>query len=109
MCTINPENLLVTSGGLYTGVAGIGYMFMRAALSPTYARSEDERVKLMEKALHYMEMPLQYYGRPARKVDLADSSSFLLGALGVHTLNAAILTYLGQYIGSKVGGPCKHA
>lgn len=78
-------------GGLYVGIAGIGYMFCHMSLSPTFA---GERSKLIEKGLEYIEPALEYAER--QKNDKSQKSAFLLGNAGIYAVAAALYHALGM-------------
>jgi hypothetical protein len=77
-------------GGLYVGVAGIGYMFYHMSLSPTFV---GERCKILEKGLEYIQPALEYAER--NKSDKSQKSAFLLGNAGIYAVAAAVYHALG--------------
>jgi hypothetical protein len=78
-------------GGLYVGIAGIGYMFYHMSLSPTFS---DEKSKLLEKGLEYVEPALEFAERHQR--DKSQTSAFLLGNAGIYAVAAALYHALGM-------------
>jgi hypothetical protein len=79
-------------GGLYVGVAGIGYMFYHMSLSPTFV---GEKSKLLEKGLQYIQPALEY--AECKKSDKSQKSAFLLGSAGIYAVAAAVYHALGLY------------
>lgn len=75
------------AGGLYVGVAGIGYMFYHMSLSPTFV---GERCKLLEKGLEYIQPALEYAER-----NKSQKSAFLVGNAGIYAIAAAVYHTLG--------------
>jgi hypothetical protein len=78
-------------GGLYVGIAGIGYMFYHTSLSPRYAA---EKSNLIVKGLEYIEPALEYVER--HQSDKSQKSAFLLGNAGVYAVAAALYRALGM-------------
>jgi hypothetical protein len=79
-------------GGLYVGIAGIGYMFYHMSLSPTFV---EEKSKLLGKGLEYFEPALAYAQR--HKTDKSQISAFLLGNAGIYAVAAALFHAVGMY------------
>jgi len=78
-------------GGLYVGVAGIGYMFYHMSLSPTFAGEES---KLLEKGLEYIQPALAY--AESKKRDKSEISAFVLGNAGIYAIAAAVYHAVGD-------------
>jgi hypothetical protein len=79
-------------GGLYVGVAGIGYMFYHMSLSPTFV---GEKSKLLEKGLEYIRSALAY--AESNKRDKSQISAFVLGNAGIYAIAAAVYHAVGVY------------
>lgn len=79
-------------GGLYVGIAGIGYMFYYMSLSPAFV---EEKSNLLRKGLEYIEPALEYVQR--HKADKSNKSAFLLGNAGIYAVAAALYHALGRY------------
>lgn len=79
-------------GGLYVGVAGIGYMFYHVSLSPMFV---GEKSKLLEKSLEYLQPALAYAA--SNKRDKAQISAFVLGNAGIFAITAAVYHAVGVY------------
>jgi hypothetical protein len=79
-------------GGLYVGIAGIGYMFYHMSRLPTFA---GDKPNLLEKGLGYIQPALEYAER--HKNDKSQKSAFLLGNAGVYAVAAALYHALGVY------------
>jgi len=79
-------------GGLYVGVAGIGYMFYHMSLSPTFV---GEKSKFLEKGLKYIKPALAY--AESNKRDKSQISAFVLGNAGIYAITAAVYHAVGVY------------
>lgn len=79
-------------GGLYVGVAGIGYMFYHMSLSPTFV---GEKSELLEKGLEYIRPALAY--ADSKKRDKSQISAFVLGNAGIYAITAAVYHAVGVY------------
>ena len=79
-------------GGLYVGVAGIGYMFYHMSLSPTFV---GEKSKILEKCLEYIQPALAY--AESNKRDKSQISAFVLGNAGIYAITAAVYHAVGVY------------
>ncbi|XP_021933931.1 lanC-like protein 3 isoform X2 [Zootermopsis nevadensis] len=75
-------------GGLYVGIAGIGYMFYHTSLSPAFV---SEKSELLKRGLKYIIPALKYAERHER-----DKSAFLLGNAGIYAVAAAVYNALGD-------------
>lgn len=75
-------------GGLYVGIAGIGYMFYHTSLSPAFV---SEKSELLKRGLKYIIPALKYAERHER-----DKSAFLLGNAGIYAVAAAVYNALGM-------------
>lgn len=78
-------------GGLYVGIAGIGYMFYHMSLSPAFV---EEKSNLLGKGLEYIEPALEYAQR--HKTDKSQKSAFLLGNAGIYAVAAALYCAVGD-------------
>lgn len=79
-------------GGLYVGVAGIGYMFYHMSLSPSFV---GDKSKLLEKGLEYLQPALAY--AESNKRDKSQISAFVLGNAGIFAVTAAVYHAIGVY------------
>lgn len=78
-------------GGLYVGIAGIGYMLYHVSQTPAFA---SEKSGLLQKALEYIGPSLEYAER--HKTDKLQKSAFLLGNAGIYAVAAAIYNAIGD-------------
>lgn len=86
-----PPNIRDADGGLYVGIAGIGYMFYHLSQSPALSA---EKSKFLKKGLEYIEPSLQYAER--HRDDKSQKSAFLLGNAGVYAVAAALYHAAGD-------------
>ena len=82
----------VAEGGLYVGVAGIGYMFYHMSLSPMFV---GEKSKLLGKGIEYIQPALAY--AESNKSDKSQKSAFVLGNAGIYAITAALYHAVGVY------------
>ena len=84
-------NVRDADGGLYVGIAGIGYMFYHLSQSSTLSA---EKLKFLNKGLEYIEPSLEYAKR--YKDDKSQKSAFLLGNAGIYAVAAALYHAAGE-------------
>ncbi|PSN54550.1 LanC-like protein 3 [Blattella germanica] len=80
-----PPNVRDADGGLYVGIAGIGYMFYHLSRSQIFA---SEKSIFLKKGLDYIVPSLDYAEH--HKNDKSQKSAFLLGNAGVYAVAAAL-------------------